>query len=429
MKISLTRTFAALLAFAGILNSAIAIEPASWEFTVAAGEHDRVGTPVRVALEVPAELRSSKSAVLQGSDDAIPCQLTAAGLQAKGDAAATRELHFVLPSLKAGSSTTLRLTIGGEQAKSAESSAAGKESFAWTDGKPGETELTFAGQGVLRYVHPKLDESDAKIREATYKPFHHVYAPDGSRVVTKGPGGQFTHHRGLYFGFNRITYGDDQKCDVWHCKAPAYQAHEKIVAKEEGFVVGRQQVQIGWHGAKGERFADEQRELTVYNSEPGQYIEFASTVSTPDKPIRLDGDPQHAGFHFRADNEVAEKTKSQTYYIRPDGQDKPGATRNWDAKSRNPKAVNEPWKVLSFVLGGKRYSALYLDHPSNPKEARSSERDYGRFGSYFEYDVTSDKPLKVRYRLILKDGEFTAEDAARLSADFVSPPSVAVRKP
>ena len=41
------------------------------------------------------------------------------------------------------------------------------------------------------------------------------------------PGGKYTHHRGLYFGFNRISYGDGLTCDVWHCKAPAFQNHEK----------------------------------------------------------------------------------------------------------------------------------------------------------------------------------------------------------
>jgi hypothetical protein len=76
---------------------------------------------------------------------------------------------------------------------------------------------------------------------------------------------------------------------------------------------------------------------------------------------------------------------------------------------------------MSFVLGDKRYTAVYLDHPRNPKEARYSERDYGRFGSYFEYEVTDERPLAVNYRIWLQDGELTGEDAARLDGDFDSP--------
>jgi hypothetical protein len=178
----------------------------------------------------------------------------------------------------------------------------------------------------------------------------------------------------------------------------------------------------------GEKFAEEQREVGVYNVPGGQFIEFASVVSTVDGPIKLDGDPQHAGFHFRADNEVNDKTAKQTYYLRPDGKGAPGETRNWDSKKPDPKTVNEPWKAMSFVLGDKRYTALRLDHPQNPGEDRSSERDYGRFGGYFEYEVTRDAPLKVQYRVWLQDGELTAEDAERMHADFTDPPKVTVAK-
>jgi hypothetical protein len=74
---------------------------------------------------------------------------------------------------------------------------------------------------------------------------------------------------------------------------------------------------------------------------------------------------------------------------------------------------------MSFVVGGKRYTCVYLDHPSNPKEARQSERTYGRVGTYFEYDLTKDKPLTVHYRLWVGEGELTAEQCAAMSQVFV----------
>jgi len=395
-----------------------------FEIEVVAGSRDRGQIPVRVRLPKISGVNDDvKLTGIYGGDDLLPAQSTAPGVLDGSVGNGERELHFIVPSLKAGA--TAKFYVNLPRSLASDGAVAG---YRWKTPAADAAELSFESP-VLRYIHPTLDETDAKTREQTYKPFHHVYSPDGKRIVTKGPGGQYTHHRGIYFGFNRITYGDGLKCDVWHCSKPAHQAHEKMLAAEEGFILGRHRLQIGWHGAKGEKFAEEQRELTVYNVAGGQFIEFASVVSTADgMPIKLDGDPQHAGFHFRADNEVSEKTKSQTYFLRPDGQGKPGETRNWDAKKRDPKAANEPWKVMSFVLGDTRYSALYLDHPNNPKEARSSERDYGRFGSYFEYEITKEKPLRVNYRLILKEGEFTAEEAARLSADFTDPPKVTVKK-
>jgi len=412
------------------------------EIVVAAGKHDRTNVPVRAVFDTPpgdalfgpGEVEVYVTAVRSG-DDLLPAHQSPVALLDAGPADdRRRELTFIIPSLPAGKTATFELELKPQiRSSKAAADEPVTSAYQWAESKSAQTDLVFrsaAGvEPVLRYVHPKLDETDAETRELTYKPFHHVYSPDGKRIVTKGPGGRYTHHRGIYFGFNRVTYGEGRTCDVWHCSKGAHQSHEKVLASENGFVLGRHRVQIGWHGAQGEKFAEEQRELTVYNVAGGQFIEFASLVKTSDgRPIKLDGDPQHAGFHFRADNEVAEKTLKQTYFLRPDGKGAPGETRNWDAKKRDPKAVSEPWKVMSFVLGDTRYSALYLDHPNNPKEARSSERDYGRFGTYFEYEITKDQPLRVNYRLILKEGEFTPEEAARYSADFTDPPKVTVKK-
>jgi len=418
----MSRTLLSFAWFAlGLSSAAVAVaESSSYEITVAAGKHDRQSVPVRVALPASGVSLQSTTVQLKG-DDVVTGQVTAQSLVASGDSKARREVHFILPSLKAGETRTYRLDL---------SDAAGREGTAgyiWQEASAGEADLKFDGP-VLKYVHPTLDETSPQTREQTYKPFHHVYSPDGSRIVTKGPGGKYTHHRGLYFGFNRISYGDGLTCDVWHCKAPAHQAHEKVLEKEEGFVLGRHRLAIGWHGAKGEKFADEQRELTAYNAAGGQVIDFASVVRTAGGPIKLNGDPQHSGFHFRADNEVAESTSKQTYFLRPDGKGGPGETRNWTAKDPEAKATMEPWKVMSFVLGDKRYSVLRIEHPENPGEWRSSERDYGRVGAYFEYEVTPKAPLEVRYRVVLKEGEFTKDEAEQLAADFADPPQVTVRE-
>ena len=79
---------------------------------------------------------------------------------------------------------------------------------------------------------------------------------------------------------------------------------------------------------------------------------------------------------------------------------------------------------MSFVVAGKRYTALYLDHPENPKEARGSEREYGRIGNYFEYDLTPDKPLRVKYRVWVQEGEMTVEQCNAMREAFVHPPEV-----
>jgi hypothetical protein len=156
----------------------------------------------------------------------------------------------------------------------------------------------------------------------------------------------------------------------------------------------------------------------------GIEIDFTSHLETSDgKPIHLDGDPQHAGFHFRAAQEVAATTSGDTYFLRTDGKGRLRETRNWAADSRdaamNAQCENRPWLAMSFVVGGKRYTALYIDHPNNPKPVRYSERDYGRFGSYFVADVTKEKPLDVKYRVWVQAGEMTVEECAAKQRGFV----------
>jgi hypothetical protein len=152
---------------------------------------------------------------------------------------------------------------------------------------------------------------------------------------------------------------------------------------------------------------------------PGGFlVGFAARLHSTGSKIKLDGDPQHAGFQFRAAQEVAEKTPKETYYLRPDGNGKPGDTK---------QGGDYPWKGMSFVLGGQRYTACYLDRPGNPKPAQYSEREYGRFGSYFVSEVTPEKPLEINYRLWLQKGEMKGEEIAALSAQFVKPAEVRVK--
>lgn len=298
--------------------------------------------------------------------------------------------------------------------------------FSWQDGH-GETTLLYKGEPALRYMHPKYDGSSDDTVQVTMKPYWHVLSPDGATMLTKGPGGLYPHHRGLFYGFNKVTYGDGKHCDVWHCTEGAHQSHVKEVSKEADGDRASYVALIDWFGSEAEPFAHEHREIAITRTEVdhvhGWLIDFASHVTTVDgKPIHLDGDPQHAGFHFRSSQEVADVTAKQTYYLRTDGKGQLDETRNWEPEAgdsaMNKECENRPWNAMSVVVGGKRHTVVYLDHPGNPKPSRYSERDYGRFGSYFVADVTADAPLNVKYRVWVQEGEMTVPQCEKLSSDF-----------
>ena len=407
----------------------------SLKVTIGAGEVARENLPVAVLVALPADLDGPADVIVTGPDGRQqPGQITQPGLLVQplkaGDNQFVGELHFLVPKLAAGESATFTAKIGGPREET-------PATFKWEDtSKPKgdkqeyveeSRELRFGARPVLRYMHSRLDESTKESRSATFKPYHHMYDPAGKRLVTKGAGGLFPHHRGVFYGWNKITYGADgkQQADVWHCNNGENQEHAEVLAEEAGPVLGRHRVKINWRGRDKQVFAIENRELTAYNTPGGVLVEFASVLTNPaTDPVKLAGDPQHAGFQFRASQDVPDKTKDQTYYLRPDGKGEPGKFRNWpDDKSH----VNLPWHALSFVLDDQRYTCCYLDRPDNPKESRFSERDYGRFGSYFEYELDQDKPLGLNYRIWLQEGEMTGDEVQRLANDFVEPPSVTVK--
>ena len=392
--------------------------------TVSSGDKDLADVVVKVPA--PKGLAPSTNAVELSTGGVVPAQV--AGPGQTDDPSVEKYLVFVLPSLKPGQKIQVSpVTLNHVVAPPA---------FRFSESKDGLPELDWVElskkRPVLQYFNLKRNASD---HYYTFKPFHNVFDPvDGSVMLTNtsaktSKDGQFPHHRGLFFGFNKVSYqvadGNKKTADIWHGSNNVYSEHEKSLATEAGQVLGRQKAAIAWHGADGATFADEVRELTAYSTPGGTLIDWSTQLTSKAGTVRLDGDPQHAGFHFRANQEVAKNGKEQTYYLRPDGKGKNGETRNWDAKGKNPQAVNLPWNAMSFLTNGKRYTVLRINHPANPGETRGSEREYGRFGDYFEYDLTPEKPLNLRYRVWIQPGEMTVQQCAAIAEAFVNPPKAA----
>jgi hypothetical protein len=412
-----------------LLASESFAEGVRFQVEITPGDLSRDRLPVCIDVAVPELLGQAIGVTAKLTDGTvIPAQLTKPDLLAEPLKLEAGQVHrqvWCVPGkLVAGTPLSLEVTIGDGRKPAG-------PLFFWTNTAGKYADLAFGDRVLLRYMDEPLDESTADRRAETFKVYHHVFDPAGKQLLTKGPGGLFPHHRGLFFGFNRISYDGNKTADTWHCKGKAYQSHEGFVSGEIGPVLGRHVVKVGWHGQEGEIFAEEERELTVYRQPAeggkpiGTMIEFASILRTTGGDIRLDGDPQHSGFQFRASQEVPEKTKDQTYYIRPTGIGKPGECLNWPNQKDQ---VNFPWKGLSVVIGGQRYTIANLDRPENPKEARFSERDYGRFGSYFVYTITPEKPLKLNYRIWVQAGEMTPEQIAGLARDFAEPVKVAIKQ-
>src|SRR5687768_3503487 len=109
-------------------------ETSSFEFTVAAGRHERNNAPVRVPMH-RGRIGPERIAfvTLAGTDGkTIPAQCTAPGLTSS----AAGELHFVLPHLAARKSIRLKATLSTEPGPNA-------GGFTWHDQHGHHTDLKF----------------------------------------------------------------------------------------------------------------------------------------------------------------------------------------------------------------------------------------------------------------------------------------------
>ena len=416
----MNRTFHHWRSCLAIILVALAISPAlakskSIALNIAASDEPRTNVPLTVNISLPAELAEISLAKVKVADQELWGQLTAPSLLSDAkpgaDGEVVRELHFVVPKIDKGAALEIEAQI--------DDSLQAPAGFAWQAEGDKQIDLLFADALVARYMCEPFTTTSAADRARTYKVFHHVFNPLDNTRLTKGMGSQFTHHRGVYYGFSKCSYGDGKKADTWHCPGEVHQSHGKVLAEEAGPVLARQRLLVNWHGADGQVFAEEERELTfhyVRGEDEKDFtivVDFASQLKSLDGKLTVDGDPQHAGFQFRASEEVAEKTAKQTYYVRPDGTDKPGATR---------QGAKQPWNAMSFVVGGQRYTCCYLDSPANPKPGIYSERDYGRFGSYFVAEAEGDETIDVRYRLWIQPGEMDVAAVEAQAKNFVEPP-------
>ena len=247
------------------------------------------------------------------------------------------------------------------------------------------------GKIVGRYM-TEHDVSTPDKRLETYKPYLHIFDAEGTAPITKGPGGDFTHHRGILIGWMKIGV-NGKTYDRWHMKG-GDQVHEKLVAQNpaKGSITSL----VKWMGEGSDVIIEEERTMSFLPPVAPAYavVDVTSKLKAVAGDTTFDGDPEHAGLQFRPANEV-DRTKGVYVFPKEDAQPH--------------KDLDYPWFGETFSLNNQDYSVVYLNHPANPKDARiSAYRDYGRFGAFFKTSVKKDEVLTLKARFLIVKGKMPA---------------------
>jgi len=405
-----------VLWLAGLLlaTAGYGVEPVRVE--IAGVGVDCFDVPVCVDIQVPASVaEAAKNGKLQvrlrqqGGGQVVVGQIELVGEQGR--------LWWVVPRLRARDRNLWevqfeRLPTGAQQG------------FSFRDKKDEYLDLLFAGRLVARYMYA-YDPSSAQRRFETYKPFLHVYDRSG-QLLTNGPDGErpylakqilYPHHRGIFIGWSRLGFGG-RRYDLWHMKE-AYQQHRRFEELSAGPVFGRIVAVIHWNDPQGRPMLVERRRMTIFRqSEPGLLLlEFETALRAVRGEVMLDGDPEHAGFQYRAANAVAA------------GGPEVKARYLFDREGIDPRKDRDlPWVAMEYGLGGRRYSVQHVNHPANPSPTvYSAYRDYGRFGAFFKKKIESGQELSLRYWIWVGEGSMPSREqlAGRYTA-VVKRPSAKV---
>jgi methane monooxygenase PmoA-like len=276
------------------------------------------------------------------------------------------------------------------------SAAFAADGFTFKD-QPGEyLDMLHDGKIVGRYMYSH-DVSTPDKRMLNYKPYLHVFDDEGHTPITKGAGGDFTHHRGIYIGWMKIGV-NGKTYDRWHM-VKGDQVHEKFLAQEADAKRASFTSLVRWTGdTPQDAIIEEERTHTFLLAPAPAYavLDVTSKLKAVAGETKLGGDPEHAGLQFRPANEVV---RQETVYFYP------------KEKADPHKDLDYPWFGETFSLNGKKYSVVFLNHPDNPKGAHiSAYRDYGRFGIFPSPTIPKDGTQTVRARFLIVSGAMPSAD-------------------
>lgn len=401
-----------LFLFAFLIMGNITQDDNNIVFRVNAGEYDLINHPV--SAELPSSRYTENSVVCLSSgygNSPVPGQITLSGSHAK--------LWWTV-SQSAGETVDYRILTGVQCSSSI---------FSWNSPSPSSTRLNLGDLPVLQYEHQKFDPEDTRL---TMKPFHHLFDPAGKQKITKGPGGLYGHHRGIFYGYRVYIGGSDERIDIWgSVRQKERSEHYEIIAEYSGPVTGGHVMRIMWKDFDGEPFAEEIRELRAYRQGRGEtLIDFNSTItSLIDEHIHLGGDRHHGGVQFRASQEVADQEDGNgtSLFIRPANLSHIGGRVEL---GDDDDIMDLPWNAFNFSVNKRPYTVAYMSHPSNPEGAEMSERLYGRFGEFIPYDLENrGDSLKLQYRFWVVTGEApSVEEIDQRYSAYAATPVVEVLK-
>lgn len=264
------------------------------------------------------------------------------------------------------------------------------------------------GESLTFRPHPAREPIEACYRFEPALPkacLHPLTTPTG-RTITGFQPSDHIWHRGLWFTWKYVN-GDN----FWE-EHPGESGHQQL-AREPRHTVdddGTAHVltEVRWIAPDGSVVIDEQRDVGVRFEAERVVVDWCTRM-VPRIDVRLDRTPftthgGYAGLGFRAAREL-----HGVRFLTPEGE------------VETLTGESHPWAALDGHLDGGRdiFAGLaFIDHPQNPRfptpfYGKSVKHGFTYLNPTFLFhepmDVAAGEPLDLQYRVLVADGQWTAE--------------------
>ncbi|MCS7224972.1 MAG: PmoA family protein [Armatimonadetes bacterium] len=222
------------------------------------------------------------------------------------------------------------------------------------------------------------------------------------------------HHTGFW-----VAYGSVNGNDLWS-------DHGKIVVREVldhtgGPVFGRIRTLNEWRARDGTFLCEEERELVFWESADGRIVDLTMTFRSESEVTF--GDTKEGFVAIRIPDSMR-VDRGRGHILNANGD---RDTAAWGKRA--------PWCLYYGFVNGEKAAILFLDHPDNVGFPTPWHvRDYGLFanGPFCRKDfglppeplvkVLPQKPLRLRYRLVLMSDHPDREVVQEIWQGFAHPP-------
>ena len=272
--------------------------------------------------------------------------------------------------------------------------------------------------------------------------FYPMFAPGQKRIVRGYPievtaadvSKDHPHHRGLWF-----THGEVNGEDYWS-EGPktAKTVNTGFGEVTSGPVYGFFQAKTDWVNTKGDKIAEDLRNVIIYNLPDARMMDFYITITPTSGPVDF-GDTKEGMFGLRVPDSMR-ATGGDGHIVMSTGlHDDAGG----DPKNRVTWGTRADWVDYYGTSEGATIGIAILDDPKNFRHPTYWHvRDYGLFAANpfgihdfvkgqpkgaGDFKLEPGKSLTFRYRVYIHKGSTADAHVADVWDAFSDPPKVEVK--